>query len=317
MMGSMRLGLIAVPTMVLGCGPSSTSDGSSSATGMSNGTSQGTTSSGHHTASPTSTATGTSDATTTGSSANTDDGESTAETGSSETKTTSASGDSSSGTATSIVCPLRMAFIEGGSFVNGDDPMAERVIDSFCIDVTEVTVSNFEACVDAGGCTAIPAGWHYSDYEALNWNAPGRTDHPVNGVEPDDAEDYCAWISKRLPTEWEWEWAARGRDAGRTYPWGEDAPTCTLAAMNDPNAGGEGCGASSTSPVGSKPAGASRDGLFDMAGNLSELTSNTIGPARVVRGGAWGGSASGLRTSARDDTGGRNVLVGFRCATNE
>jgi formylglycine-generating enzyme required for sulfatase activity len=205
-------------------------------------------------------------------------------------------------------------------------------VDTFWMDETEVTVEAYTACVDAGACTEPPTGT-MENY--CNWMVSGREDHPVNCVTWQRAVDYCAWAgegTKRLPTEAEWEKAARGTDA-REYPWGDSpAPSCTHVVMRDDSAG---CGMISTWPVGSKPMGDSPYGAHDMAGNVWEWvadwygngydaveTNNPTGPEtgvlRVVRGGSWSSlsdanffrAAGRLESDPTDDDEG----VGFRCA---
>ena len=194
----------------------------------------------------------------------------------------------------SVPAPSGMTCIEGGTFINGPGPafrpneQLEREVATYWLDTTGVTVADYAACVNAGGpgCTT-PLTDSSRD---CNWDASGRDNHPINCVDWFQADAYCTWAGKRLPDEWEWEWTARGRDAGRTYPWGEEPPTCLRAVMYDPATEGTGCGAGNTAPVGSKPAGASRDGVLDLAGNVGEWTSSWRDSnqlARVLRGGSW------------------------------
>ena len=220
-------------------------------------------------------------------------------------------------------CPSGMASIAGGSFMMGSNdgravekPVHSVALSSFCMDVTEVTVAAYRGCVQAGRCATPATG------RSNNWGVAGRDQHPINGVSWTDATTFCGWANKRLPTESEWEYAARGRE-GRTYPWGSAAPTCTYAVMSE---GGVGCGRKSTWPVGSKPAGRTPEGLSDMSGNVWEWTSDTYCPypgktcsetARVYRGGGWflvfpsylrGASRGSVAPSRRYDH------IGFRCA---
>ncbi len=156
---------------------------------------------------------------------------------------------------------------------------------------------------------------------------PGFEDHPVNEVTWRGARAFCAWRGARLPTEAEWEAAARGRE-GRTYPWGETPPTPAHAVFAR--------GSNETRPVGSHPAGATPEGIHDMAGNVAEWTSTLYRPypyraddgredpdsagERVTRGGdhVFDTSPERLRAAFRAGFS-RNPLVGhrhigFRCA---
>ncbi|MBI4699622.1 MAG: SUMF1/EgtB/PvdO family nonheme iron enzyme [Deltaproteobacteria bacterium] len=178
-----------------------------------------------------------------------------------------------------------------------EKPRHEVYLDAFYIDKTEVTVAAYRACVSAGGCGAPGAE------QSCNWGESGRDDHPINCVDWHQSEAYCRWTGKRLPTEAEWEKAARSAD-GRIYPWGSEAPSCRLAVMND---GFGGCGRMSTWPVGSKPAGASPYGALDMAGNVWEWVADwydanyyATSPARNP-GGPTGGSEHGLRGGCWQD----------------
>jgi sulfatase modifying factor 1 len=195
-------------------------------------------------------------------------------------------------------CPKGMAFIAGGSF-------GGHTVGDFCMDITEVTVAAF-------GDKATEAN---KGNEYCNTRHTDRGSHPMNCVSWDEAKAHCAARGKRLPTEWEWEWAARGREEGRKYPWGDAAPTCRLAVMSE---GGYGCGKDRTWAVGSKsPAGDTRDGLKDMSGNVWEWTSSSDGEKRVLRGGGWhlvdaGNFSASNRVSNHPTI--RNTVCGFRCA---
>jgi len=207
-----------------------------------------------------------------------------------------------------------MALIKGGKF-------AGHEVADFFMDTTEVTVAAYSACVAAGKCKpaspkrklgARPA----FKSEHCNVDDPERQNHPINCVEQAQAIAYCASVGKRLPDEWEWEWAARGRDEQRSHPWGQEAPNCERAVMDG---GWDGCGTPGTRPVGSKPQGHTRDGLADMAGNVAEWTSSLRDRKHaIVRGGSWGDADKALlRVTSRDDyeapTGERDEYLGFRC----
>jgi formylglycine-generating enzyme required for sulfatase activity len=233
--------------------------------------------------------------------------------------------------------PLGMVLVTGGSFEMGSidhanaQPIRQVQVDAFWIDETEVTVEAYAACVDDGTCNAPRSSID------CNWMVAGRDAHPVNCVTWLEAYTYCAWVgggSRRLPTEAEWEKAARGTDA-RTYPWG-DVPdaSCSHVVMDDAAAGGAGCGNDSTMPVGSKMLGNSPYGARDMAGNTWEWvadwysgsydeteTDNPTGPVmgtlRVTRGGSWNGTEpSYFHTTYRNAYASTVSVasVGFRCA---
>lgn len=160
---------------------------------------------------------------------------------------------------------------------HGDERGRTIELPTFLIDRTEVTVGQYSACVEAGACSAP------NTRNDCNFGASGRRDHPVNCVDWEQARAYCAWAGKRLPTEAEWEKAARGVD-GRRYPWGDEGPTPTRA-----NLSGAHDGFSATSPVGRFLAGASPFGALDMLGNVSEWLDGLVrkrkespGPRRVV-----------------------------------
>lgn len=233
--------------------------------------------------------------------------------------------------------PLGMVLVPGGTFEMGSTdypdemPIRQVQVDAFWIDETEVTVAAYAGCVEDGSCREPSAGG------SCNWMVAGREVHPVNCVTWFEAEEFCTWAgggTKRLPTEAEWEKAARGTDA-REHPWGDSpAPSCTHVVMYDAAAGGSGCGLSSTWPVGSKPLGDSPHGAHDMSGNVWEWvadwygepydaaeTDNPTGPEtgslRVRRGGAWDNSVSNnFRAASRSENSPALSFagVGFRCA---
>lgn len=170
--------------------------------------------------------------------------------------------------------PEGMVEVPGGEFFMGcnervdsecsyDEKPGKTVqVASFHIDRTEVTVGDYKKCVDAGACSADVASQIVKGEDKhCNWGKSSRADHPINCVRWANAEAYCKWAGKRLPTEKEWEKAARGTD-GRKYAWGNTKISCAFAVLWDK--GGRGCEKGSTWPVGSKPSGASPFGAQDM-----------------------------------------------------
>jgi formylglycine-generating enzyme required for sulfatase activity len=200
---------------------------------------------------------------------------------------------------------------------------AEMVLIPAGSDGTEVTVAAYRACVGAGSCTAPRLG------RACSWSVSrsGLEQHPINCVNWEQARTYCEWRRKRLPSEQEWEKAARGTD-GRQYPWGnvEIGGSQRLANIADESLGrehpgrvtldGYDDGYVATAPVGSYPAGASPRGVSDMAGNVWEWTSDWYDEGRAVRGGSWDRDTRSLRASGRSYAapGVGSVRIGFRCA---
>jgi formylglycine-generating enzyme len=238
-----------------------------------------------------------------------------------------------------------MAYIPGGIFwvgcnteVDGycndvEKPQKEVELDPYFMDVHEVTVGEYELCVGSGSCSAPQKSWGSntccggSPY--ANWGAAGREDHPVNHVSKGQANSYCSWKGKRLPTEAEWEMGARGgcefypegecKTSLPKYPWGNEGATCEYAVINAAGGwDGYGCGSGHTLAVGSKPAGASPYGLMDMAGNVHEITTSTFtsGGNLVAKGGDFIYGAIKARSSARYTFGNasaHNDELGFRC----
>jgi formylglycine-generating enzyme required for sulfatase activity len=207
-------------------------------------------------------------------------------------------------------------FTMGGTDDEDEKPVRRVHLDAFYIDKFETTNALYERFMRATGRSA-PEYWTSGSFNGAS--------QPVVGVTWQDAEAYCAWAGKRLPTEAEWEKAARGT-AGAKYPWGEQWDA-TRANSNESKLG-------RTAPVGSYPSGVSPYGVHDMAGNVWEWVAdwyrkdyyqrspvrNPTGPdsgtLRVLRGGAWYGNPFSLRTASRDGSspGYRSSSVGFRCA---
>ena len=273
-------------------------------------------------------------------------------------------------------CPNGMVGVPGGKYFMGFDdglaiekPAHQVSVASFCVEQFEVTVEKYKACSDHGDCKraftsndgegATAAGTKSFDAAcnanddaqslAFPWRqhqTEKRGKHPINCVSWDMADAYCHSIDARLPTEAEWEYAARGSD-GRRFPWGDDPPGPRLL-----NACGRECaefgkktkldlvamyeaddGWATTAPVGSFPRGRSRYGAEDMVGNVSEWVADwygaypadgeadprgpTGGKAKVVRGGGWTSSqAAPLRPTfrGREQPDRRSYAIGFRCA---
>jgi formylglycine-generating enzyme len=217
----------------------------------------------------------------------------------------------------------------GKDAVSSEKPTHKAVIGAFQMARTETTVEQYAACVAAGKCS--PAGACNTDYE-------DRGKHPVNCVTWDHARAFCQWAGGRLPSEAEWEYAARGGGQGQNFPWGDETASCSRAVMGD---GGDvdGCGRGSTWPVCSKTTGNTPQGLCDMAGNVEEWVADcwhddyngapTDGTAwttkcgegddldRILRGGSWFvDDAPSVRAAKRERSTPANLVDshGFRCA---
>ena len=206
-----------------------------------------------------------------------------------------------------------------------EKPQHTVYLDAFWIDQTEVTNAMYARCVSAGACQ--PPAKPNSINHKLYYDEHQFDDYPVIWVDWNQADAYCEWAGRQLPSEAQWEKAARGAD-GRTYPWGEGID-CQKANYNT-------C-VGDTTPVGSYPAGASPYGALDMAGNVLEWVADwysasyySISPKRsptgppsgdtkILRGGSWdsdiyGNARSAYRTYC--ETGCNLSDIGFRCAIN-
>ena len=235
-------------------------------------------------------------------------------------------------------------FTMGSEDGNSDEqPVHTVYLDAFWIDQTEVTNKLFAAFISATGyqtdaeIQAKGFNWNGSDWvrtNGSNWQHPagpksditGKENHPVIHVSWNDAVAYCKWANGSLPTEAQWEKAARGTDS-RVYPWGDDVPNMDLLNYNSD--------IGDTTEVASYETGKSFYGAYDMAGNAwewvgdrysetyyqSSPSSNPLGPAegkyRVLRGGSWGYTDHFVRSTARrsadPEYAFNDVNIGFRC----
>lgn len=250
-----------------------------------------------------------------------------------------------------------MVYVQEGSFQMGCDastdplclesskPVHQVSLEAYLIDRTEVTVKAFMECVDAGVCShhMDDGTCHYIVWETGEtdegqiWEAFRQPDLPMSCVDWTQAAQYCEWTGKRLPTEAEWEKAARGT-SGLIYPWGSQSPDCSRAVVLSPTDLIGGCGDQHTADVCSRsPKGDSPYGLCDMVGNVSEWVADwydneyysispvedpqgptenvfALGELKAVRGGSfiWDGATTYQRDAA--DPVESAVYTGFRCA---
>ncbi|MDR3574115.1 MAG: SUMF1/EgtB/PvdO family nonheme iron enzyme [Anaerolineaceae bacterium] len=210
---------------------------------------------------------------------------------------------------------MTIVYIPPGQFLMGtssnsqvvkaeEQPQRSIFMDGYWIDKVPVTNGMYHKCLNAGKCNGLVTSTNY--YEIFT--NPNFTNHPVVYVNWNDAMKYCAWVGGSLPTEAQWEKAARGTD-GRIYPWGNNPPTSKLANYNGY--------AGMTTIVGSYPDGASPYGLLDMAGNVREwikdwysdyylhdaTASDPAGPPKginhTLKGGGWRDPPIYLRSASR------------------
>jgi formylglycine-generating enzyme required for sulfatase activity len=228
-----------------------------------------------------------------------------------------------------------MVFVPAGEFLmgskedypydNGEHPQHTVYVSEFWIDKTEVTNEQYDRCLAASVCQASR-----SRYAGYYDHFLKGADQPAVWVSWHDAQAYCEWARKRLPTEAEWEKAARGTD-GRKYPWGNSFDGSKVNVHGT----GAGDGYPETAPVGSYPEGASPYGALDMEGNVSEWCQDwydnnyyasspqrdpqgpSSGSRRVVRGSACSSNERIVRAAARHarDPDGRARCLGFRCVS--
>jgi formylglycine-generating enzyme required for sulfatase activity len=249
-------------------------------------------------------------------------------------------------------------FIMGSSIGENEGPEHKVYVDAFWIDQTEVTNAMFRKFVDATSyrTNAEMDGWasvfnssakEWQDITGASWQHPrgpsndlsGLDNYPVVQISWNDAKAYCEWVGRRLPTEAEWEKAARGTDS-RIYPWGNQNVTGDLLNLADQNLNVQWAkkdvddGYQFAAPVGHYPDGASPYGVYDMMGNVQEWVAdfydenyyatspirNPTGPmtgqGHILRGGGWNDGKSSVRVTYRkiDSSEARSDNTGFRCA---
>ncbi len=224
----------------------------------------------------------------------------------------------------SAVDGMTLVYIPAGEFRMGSSaasrqaqqdelPLHTVYLDAYWIDLTEVTNAMYARCSSSGKCK--PPHNQKSYTRDRYYGNPAYADYPVVYVDREQAEGYCAWAGRRLPTEAEWEKAARGTDS-RVYPWGNQDAGCRLANFDISGSDKQYC-AGDTLPAGAVPAGVSPYGAMDMAGNAWEWVAdwygetyyqeaphnNPAGPLTgdygLLRGGSWSSEGNTLRAAHR------------------
>jgi formylglycine-generating enzyme required for sulfatase activity len=224
-----------------------------------------------------------------------------------------------------------MAHIPGGTYRMQKRRPKSTTVGAFCIDVTEVTVAAYKACVregkcspeclQLGQCSAVPTRAEWGDVDEstrasrfCNGDRDDRQDHPVNCVSWEESEKYCAAHGKRLPRPEEWEWAARRADPTMWYPWGNQ-PAGDQLCWSPKNRRHDG-----TCAVGSTPGDRTPQGVLDMGGNVAEWVDAKVPAGTHVRtafGASWWAMDDGYVSGALGGVevpSARNETIGFRCA---
>lgn len=242
---------------------------------------------------------------------------------------------------TTAPCPEGMVRIPGMTTAMNNARGETIKVTSFCLDVIETTVAAYTACVTSGSCspsaeTAFAPGAAAADVAFASRfcnDSDDVEDHPVNCVDWRQADAYCRAKGQRLPTADEWLWAASAGDERRPYPWGSAPPDATMA-----NGCGLECGSvmkkagrpaavaykvydkwATTAPVGSFPAGDSREGVHDLAGNVLEWTATRQQGGYMLKGGGWQASeasALGTEWAGVAPAEARDSDAGFRCVVD-
>ncbi|MCG3174635.1 MAG: Hercynine oxygenase [Myxococcota bacterium] len=258
--------------------------------------------------------------------------------------------DASPATAPRLVFPVTrygpMDYVPAGPFIMGCDPkqdpeceedespVREITLSAYWIDRHETTAGAFRDCIAAGACGSSTYG-EYMQSATCTVGDKKAFDQPVNCVSWRGADAFCRWAGKRLPSEAEWEKAARGPQ-GRKYPWPSGPPLCMRAVFHADKNDRSGCGQAKTWPVGSFPSETGPYGSLDLAGNVFEWTASWYnglyyaqapaldppgpqhGSQRVRRGGSFRTAAKYIRASYRGRDEPLKFMddVGFRCAVS-